>query len=180
VADVSFDTPTMAELFLKQGHLRRAVGIYRKVVRERPDDSTVQQRLAELEAALAQEQPGVSMSFREHMKRVVEGTPGALACVTMGFDGIAIDSYELGGEVDIPTLTIEYAAAAPHLRRAAAEGGAGGALMELAVTGSKLSMIIRPITDEYFMAVVLAPGALHGKARYLLRITGPVVAKELS
>ncbi len=180
--DVSFDTPTMAELFVKQGHLRRAVGIYRKVARDRPDDASVRQRLDELEQELERKEPrGAGMSFRDHMKRVVDETPGAIACIIMGFDGIAIDSYEVGGgEIDIPTLVIEYSAALHQLKTASHEQPAGGSLVEMLVTGSKLSMLIRPLTHEYFMAVVLGAGALSGKARFLMRVTSPVIAQELS
>ncbi len=38
------------------------------------------------------------MSFRDHIQRVVDQVPGAIACTIMGFDGIAIDSYDDGGD----------------------------------------------------------------------------------
>ncbi len=120
------------------------------------------------------------MGFREHIQRIVQSTPGAVACTIMGFDGIAIDTFETGtGEVDIPNLLVEYAAAAQQLRRAAAQSPAGS-FIEMVVTSQRLQAILRPISEEYFLAVVLTPSALSGKARYLMRIAAAPIAKELS
>ncbi len=170
----------MAELFYRQGHLRRALAIYREVARTSPNDE-VSRRLAELEAE-DKKQQGERMSFREHMQRIVEQTPGAIACTVMGFDGIAIDSFEVGGgELDLPALVVEYSAAAKQLRRAAAEQAPGGGdLVEMGVTVENLSLLLRPLTDEYFLAVVLKVDGLAGKARYLMRVTAPAIAKELA
>jgi predicted regulator of Ras-like GTPase activity (Roadblock/LC7/MglB family) len=177
VAELSFDTPTMAELYFKQGHPRRAAAIYRKLARDRPDDQKTQERLAEIEAALAAQQ-GDRMSFREHMQHIVESTPGALASVVMGFDGIAIDSFQVGsGELDVPTLMIEYAAAARQLNRG--DVASSGGMQEVTVSGDRHSAIVRPITKEYFLAVILGPNSLLGKARYLMRVAAPLIAKEL-
>jgi predicted regulator of Ras-like GTPase activity (Roadblock/LC7/MglB family) len=170
----------MAELFVKQGHPQRALAIYRKVVRDNPADEGARQRLHELEAGAASEKQGGPMNFREHIQHIVESTPGALACTIMGYDGIAIDSYEVGGgEVDIPTLLIEYAAAAQQLRRAAQEGSTG-TFVEMAVATGKHSAVLRPLTEEYFLAVVLSQGAFVGKARFLMRLVSGDLARELS
>ncbi len=179
VADLSWDTPTMAELLLKQGHPDRAAEIYRKILRERPDDARARQRLSEIEASTASSR-GQPMGFREHIQRIVQSTPGAVACTIMGFDGIAIDTFETGnGEVDIPNLLVEYSAAAQQLRRSAAQSPAG-VFRELVVQSQLLSAILRPLNEEYFLAVVLAPNALTGKARYLMRVASGPIAKELS
>ena len=42
----------MAELYLQQGQMTRAIAIYRKVVRDRPADSGALDRLSELEGTL--------------------------------------------------------------------------------------------------------------------------------
>lgn len=169
----------MAELLYKQGHPDRALEIYRKVVREQPDNAQAHRRLLDIEAMLAS-QRGQGMSFREHIQRIVETTPGAIACTIMGFDGIAIDTYEVGsGEVDIPNLLVEYSAAAQQLRRAAAQSPAGG-IIEMLVTSQGLAAIVRPLTEEYFLAVVMQPNGLSGKARFLMRLAAAAIMKELS
>lgn len=175
----SWDTPTMAELFCKQGNPGRAVGIYRKVVLDRPNDATAARRLRELEAQVAPRY-GAAMTFREHMQHIVNSVPGATACALMGFDGIAIDSFEVGGgDLDIPTLLTEYSAAALTLRQNNGQP-ASGPLSELVITTSQLTAVLRLLTEEYFLAVVLAPGGLSGKARYMMRQAAPELVRELA
>ena len=181
VSNVHWETPTMAELFFKQGQPERAVAIYRHVVREQPDDDAARARLAELEQ-LTQTKEGPSMGFRDHIQRVVDHIPGAVACSIMGFDGIAIDSYEVGGaEIDIQTLFTEYASVAHQVRRAFAEPSSlVGTLSEMVFTSDNFTTVVRTITEEYFVAAVMKPSALMGKARYLLRVAAPKIASELS
>lgn len=174
----------MAELYWQQGQPERAIAIYRHVVRERPDDARARARLAELETAHTGNagKKDKTMGFREHIQRVVEQVPGALACAIMGFDGISIDSYEVGGaEVDITTLFTEYASVAHQVRRAFEDptSAAGGSISELTLSSPKFVTVVRPISSEYFVAAVMSPSAMMGKARYLLRIAAPKLVKEL-
>ncbi len=174
----------MAELYWKQGQPERAIAIYRHVVRERPDDTQARARLTELETAhtASTGTKEKTMSFREHIQRIVEQVPGTLACALMGFDGISIDSYEVGGaEVDITTLFTEYASVAHQVRRAFDDptSAAGGELSEMSLSSPKFVTVVRPINNEYFVAAVMTPSAMVGKARYMLRITAPKLIKEL-
>ena len=49
-----FVTETMAELYVQQGHLADAVGVYRQLVARYPGDEVLRARLAELESTLEQ------------------------------------------------------------------------------------------------------------------------------
>ena len=175
----------MAELFVKQGNPSRAIGIYRKVLQDNPDDPSALRRLRELEDAIAQQRSptgakGERMTFREHMQRIVQSVPGATACALMGFDGIAIDSYEVGGgELDIPTLLTEYSSAAVTLRHSADQQPLAGSVADLVIATNNLTAVLRPLNDEFFLAVVLTPGGLSGKARYMMRLAAPDLLKEL-
>jgi predicted regulator of Ras-like GTPase activity (Roadblock/LC7/MglB family) len=167
----------MADLLWRQGHRGQALDLYRKLARERPEDPQITHRLAELEAAAAS---GGTMSFREHIQSIVDGVPGAIACTVMGFDGIAIDSYERGtAPVDIPTLLTEYSTAAQQLKRGSAQQPETGHVEELVVNTSNLVAVLRLLTEEYFLAVVLSSAGFVGKARYLMRVHAPLILKEL-
>ncbi|MEK7704937.1 MAG: tetratricopeptide repeat protein [Myxococcota bacterium] len=170
----------MAELLWKQGHRDEALRVYRSVVMQYPEDATARARLAELLGPTAGAQ-GETMSFRDHIQQIVDAVPGAMACTVMGFDGIAIDSHEReGGSVDLPTLLTEYAGAAIQLKRGAAQQPETGSVDEVMVAGSHMIAILRLLTEEYFLAVVLRPTALVGKARYLMRMHAPALIQELS
>lgn len=121
------------------------------------------------------------MSFREHIQRVVDQVPGAVACTVMGFDGIAIDSYEVGGaEVDAQTILTEYSSIAHQVRRAFEAQPASGDFSELVIHGSAFVTVVRPLTDEFFLATLMKASALSGKIRYLMRVAAPKILKELS
>ena len=169
----------MAELFLRQGHPARAVAIYRRRMREHPEDEVAAGRLREIEAAhgLA---PGGNMAFREHLQRIVDSTPGAVASTLMGFDGIAIDTYQVGeSDFDVASLLIEYAAAVQHVRKSADTIPNVGHVDEVEIAATHLVAMMRPVTEEVFLGVVLRRNALTGKARYLMRLSAPLLAKEL-
>lgn len=120
------------------------------------------------------------MNFREQCQKIVEATPGASACVLMGFDGIPIETFaQPDFAIDIPTLLTEYSAATLALRHAAQEQPDSGEVNELVITTPKLTTVLRPLSPEYFMAVILNADALTGKARFLMRMAAPAVLADL-
>lgn len=121
------------------------------------------------------------MPFKEHLKRALDEVPGAMLCTLMGNDGIAIDTVETDGaaEQDLVTATIELTGLLAQVRQSVA-GLKTGELRELTVTGHDLTAVVRPVTDEYFLAVVLADSGWAGKARYLLRVLTPHMVTELA
>lgn len=163
----------MAELYFKQGHREEAIAIYQRLVAQNPNEPQLRQRLAEIS--------GGSMNFRESLQRMVDSVPGAVSAMIMGFDGIAIDSFDRGSStIDLPSLLIEYSGATQQLRQAAAATPQIGALTELTITRVSGTCLLRPLSDEYFLAVVLGPSALVGKARFMMRMLSPSLIRELT
>ena len=117
------------------------------------------------------------MTFREYVQQIVDTTPGAQACTIMGFDGIAIDTYQVTGDLDVATLLIEYTAT---LQQAWDAQTQAGVLNEMVFFGSQRIALVHRLTEEYFIAVILASDGLVGKARFLIRIAAPPLVKELS
>lgn len=170
----------MAELYLEQGHISAALKIYRDLVRDNPNDPSTAQRLAEIEASV-QPQGDTTMSFRENLQRVLDSVPGAISAMVMGFDGIAIDGVEVpGNTLDLPSLLIEYSSATQQLRQVAAGTAEIGHLREITVVAQGVTCVLRPLTEEYFLAVVLQSGSLSGKARYIMRVVAPLMLQDLA
>jgi predicted regulator of Ras-like GTPase activity (Roadblock/LC7/MglB family) len=118
--------------------------------------------------------------FRERIQKMVDrldGTGGA-AGLLMGLDGISVDSYAQPGSADVQTISMELAHVIGALRRSA-HGAHLGGLRELEVRTDKLALLIRLVTDEYFLAFGVAPDGNLGKARYLLRLLAPQIRAEL-
>jgi predicted regulator of Ras-like GTPase activity (Roadblock/LC7/MglB family) len=107
---------------------------------------------------------------------------GALAATVMGFDGLPVDAYhhqEAGEDLDISSLLVEFSSLLGQVKASAQMFAAGG-LEELSVRSERLTTLIRPLGDEYFLALALRPDANTGKGRYLLRIHAPGLTRFLT
>jgi predicted regulator of Ras-like GTPase activity (Roadblock/LC7/MglB family) len=124
------------------------------------------------------------MGFTEHLKTVVSSVDGAIAASIMGFDGIAIETLQApsaaatSADLELTTAWIEFANLLSQLRNVAGTLKTG-AVTELSVNSEKCITLMRMINAEYFLVLGLAPSGNYGKARYVMRITAPLVAKEL-
>ena len=118
--------------------------------------------------------------FREHLQKIVENVEGGQAALLMGFDGIAVESFERddAADPDIQTVGMEFSFIFGQIRKAAEILEIGG-IQEVTIQAAKLTIIIRQLTDEYFAAVTLNEQGNYGKARFLLRITAPRILQEL-
>ncbi len=173
-------TATLAELFIKQGHLEQGIEVYRQLVAKEPGNAKYAERLKELNPEGATGE-GI-MDFREHLKGIVSSVEGCLVCTLMGFDGIEIDSARaanLPDDYDLPSVLIEYAGLLGKLKASNMNLMVGG-LKEYEICSEKATAILRPINDEYFIGMTMLPDGNIGKGRYMLRVTAPKFVEELS
>ncbi|HZS36237.1 MAG TPA: hypothetical protein VFF06_05395 [Polyangia bacterium] len=118
--------------------------------------------------------------FQESLKKLVAETDGAVAGLLMGFDGIAVDSFSaVGSDVDITTVGMEFSFILTQVRKAAEILEVGGVL-EIAIRCEKLTILIRVVNPEYFVALAVKPDGNFGKGRYLLRMVAPKLQVDLS
>lgn len=163
----------MAELYLRQGHRDEAVAIYRDLVARRPEDDELQRRYRELAS-----EGGVGM-FRDVLERLVQAVPEAMAAALMGFDGIAVESFARAEGVDLQTFLAEYSVATQQLRQVPESLPDAGTLVALTIERQQATCVIAGLTDDYFLALMLRPPAIIGRARYHMRLAAPALAKEL-
>lgn len=117
--------------------------------------------------------------FKEILQDLVERTDGGLAGLLMASDGIAIDQYSKGdGPFDIESVGMEYSVVLKGIQRAA-EMLDTGAATEISVKTERLTTVVRMLSDEYFVALTVAPGGNVGKARFLLRASVPKLIENL-
>jgi len=118
--------------------------------------------------------------FKEILEEIVGGVDGGLAGLVMGYDGIALDNYVASErEVEIETAGMEFSQILQNIRTAAEMLEVGKAA-EVAVKAERLTMVLRLLTDEYFVAIALGPDANVGKARFLLRTRAHQLQEALS
>ena len=119
------------------------------------------------------------MTFREHLEAVCHSVDGAIACTLMGVDGIEVDTHLQAGAVfDTKSLLVEFSGVFRSARDAAEAHEAGG-VSELAISTDKVTAVARLVTPEYYLVMALSPGGNLGKARYVLRVTAPLLRSEL-
>lgn len=119
------------------------------------------------------------MIFDDVVKNAVESTPGAVAALIMGSDGIAISNYvKPEADLEMEVVGVEYAGLLGELQRVSDILQSGG-VRELTVTTDRFVIVIRRVTSEYFLALALAPNGNIGKGRFMLRVQSPRVLKEL-
>jgi len=120
--------------------------------------------------------------FRENIKQLVEKLDGGVAAVLMGFDGISVDSFAKAGYdgalPDIQTLAMEFAHLIAQARRTLQSLDAGP-LEEFTLRAESLTLVVRVLTQEYFLACAVLPNGSVGKARYLMRMSAPVLRADL-
>ena len=119
------------------------------------------------------------MIFEDVAKELVERVYGGIASLIMGRDGIPLSMYlKEGAELELESLGIEYSNVLSEVARASQTIGSG-AVQELVVLTEKYIIIMRNITPEYFICLILAPDGNLGKARYLIRVNLPKLKAEL-
>jgi predicted regulator of Ras-like GTPase activity (Roadblock/LC7/MglB family) len=120
------------------------------------------------------------MTFHEILKEMVDGVSGAVAATVMGMDGISIQQYAgAGSGYDVETMAVEYGRVIEEIA-GATEVLRLGALVDLRVSTGAGEVLIRMISPEYYIAVVLANRANIGKAGYLLRRAALKAAREIA
>ena len=124
----------------------------------------------------------MSGPFRENIKKLVERLDGGVAAVLMGFDGISVDSFAKSGYdgalPDIQTLAMEFAHLIAQARRTLQSLDAGP-LEEFMLWAESLTLVVRVLNQEYFLACAVLPNGSVGKARYLMRMSAPALRADL-
>jgi predicted regulator of Ras-like GTPase activity (Roadblock/LC7/MglB family) len=117
--------------------------------------------------------------FKQALKKVVDNVDGGIAAVVMGLDGIPVESYvRQSDKLDINTVAMEFSFILTQVRKAA-DSLQVGTCEELTVKAQRLLLCVRMLSPQYFVATALVPEGNIGKARFLLRMTGPQLTAEL-
>ena len=119
------------------------------------------------------------MSLKDTLNAIAEKVEGCRAVAIMAADGLPIDEVVVQqGELDMQLLTVEHATVLKDVRRAVALLEVGET-EEICITSNQLYVIVRALSDDLFMILVLDRSANLGKGRYLLRLASVDVSREL-
>jgi predicted regulator of Ras-like GTPase activity (Roadblock/LC7/MglB family) len=117
------------------------------------------------------------MSFSDILQEVVHGTEGALGAVIVGLDGIPVEEYSVGDEMDIQSMTVEYSSLLKEIEKGS-QAAQMGSTREVTVIADKAMIMLRRLNEEYFFVLIIKPDGNFGKGRFLLRMSAPKLLKE--
>lgn len=108
------------------------------------------------------------MSFAEKLTGIVDRVEGAVAAMVLGIDGIPIERRARDPGFDVEAVAAELTTLLRRGTQTAADTQLGS-LRELIIVAEHLTVLMRPITREYFLLLVLSPGGNVGRARFEMR-----------
>jgi predicted regulator of Ras-like GTPase activity (Roadblock/LC7/MglB family) len=117
------------------------------------------------------------MAFADILKQVVNGTEGALGALIIGLDGIPVEEYNMSGEVDLQSMTVEYSSLLKEIEKGS-QAAQLGTTREVTVIAEKAMIMLRRLNPEYFFVLIMNPDGNFGKGRFLLRMSVPKLLKD--
>lgn len=102
----------------------------------------------------------------------------ALGVVLMGFDRSAVEIRCRDTALEAMALGVELSSLLSQVHRVA-EVLEVGRLEELVVRSEEITVLLRVITDRYFVGLMIAPSGHIGKARFLMRVALPGLRARL-
>lgn len=116
----------------------------------------------------------------DHLKKIVEQTPGAVGAILMGFDGIAVMQHIAEGheDRDVESVAMEMSFRFMELRNAATALDMGG-VSDITVKMDGGTILCRVLSNEYFVCTLLDDPGHFGKGRWALRSTASAIIDDL-
>lgn len=115
--------------------------------------------------------------FNEILREIAEKLPDIHCILLMGMDGLPIEKITNSQEASIESISAEFTALLRVTNQTAHEVEAG-TLDEVVVISDKLIVLMKAITGEYFLMMVLPQDTNLGRARFELKKAKYALEKE--
>jgi len=106
--------------------------------------------------------------FVERLQEICNRVDGAVAASLVDHDGITVNSYTANGSIDLEALAAELLAQARAIARDHRELELGE-LRQLSVTTDLYTVLVRALTGDYSLLLVVDNEGSYGRARFELR-----------
>ena len=118
--------------------------------------------------------------FKEVLQEIAGRAEGCLGVLIMGTDGIVVEKVwqPKGTEANLDVAVAEYTSLLRNASRTNSELGFGK-LQEFTLTSESGIFIVRFVTKDYFIAMMMSPDGNFGRGRYELRRAELLLEKEL-
>lgn len=116
----------------------------------------------------------------EILQKIVENIPGAKGAILMGFDGIAVEQWiRAGDDFDIESMAMEFSFRFLELRDAA-NSLEMGQISDITLKAEYGTVLVRVLSPEFFVAVLLESPGHMGKGRWVLRSQSKALSADLA
>ncbi len=102
------------------------------------------------------------MSFTPTLKEAVQRVDGAVSASIIGIDGMPVEEYAVEKIINLDDLSAESSQMMKTIASAAASLGLGEA-SEFSIISDLCGIIMRKITSEYYLALIIRPEGNFGK-----------------
>lgn len=120
------------------------------------------------------------MTLNANIAELLGQIPQAQAASLMGYDGLPVAVCTRGEPAaELSSWLTEYAQTLVSLRRAAIEVPDAGVPVDVVIHTPVATVLLRPVHQDYYLAVVQHPEAPHGRARFFMEATAGVLSQEL-
>jgi predicted regulator of Ras-like GTPase activity (Roadblock/LC7/MglB family) len=119
------------------------------------------------------------MDFRQLLDQMMQKFDDAEGIFLMGYDGIAVEKAVKDASSNLDMLAAEYTNLL-RITKNALRDIEGGNLEEIMNITDTMIILIKCITHEYFLFMVLHHDANFGRARFELKKAHYLLQKELS
>lgn len=106
--------------------------------------------------------------FAGLLQQIIERVEGAQSAAIMGLDGMLVERTGREHYDELDVIAAEYASLLRTTIRTAGDTELGD-LWEMIVAAERATLMIRVLSPEYFLLLLLAPDANLGRARFEMR-----------
>jgi predicted regulator of Ras-like GTPase activity (Roadblock/LC7/MglB family) len=118
------------------------------------------------------------MSLGDTLQQVIEDLEESQGVALVGMDGIVVEERKRDGQLDLQTLGAEFSGLLKTAGKLGDSVGFGG-IVELVTSAERSVVILRQVTADYFLILVIQADGNLGKARFLLRRAATLLKTEL-
>jgi predicted regulator of Ras-like GTPase activity (Roadblock/LC7/MglB family) len=119
--------------------------------------------------------------FKEPLDAILQRTDGSIGALIMGRDGIAVERAldKEAREANLDVAAAEFTSLVRSAQRTAGDTGLGS-LREIVIGLDKATVVMRMLSEEYFLVLALSPEGNIGRGRFELRKAELQLAREFA
>lgn len=109
------------------------------------------------------------MPFKAIMRNLVETIPGARGAIFVDWEGEAVDQYSLDGDIYELKVMGAYKGVILNLINEAQKTVDSTDINSVIVKMDKYSIILAPVKEGYYVALVVQSGTIMSRAAYMIK-----------